>query len=81
MLNKLFDLTGRVALVTGGNKGLGNAMARGLAEAAQIVIASQHRDELQAAAAEIQKATGVQVAYFQTDLTDRDQVNRLAEER
>ena len=49
MLNKMFDLTGKVALVTGGSKGLGCAMARGLALAgADIVINSRNGDELRA---------------------------------
>ena len=47
MSRRLFDLTGRVALVTGGSKGLGKAMARGFAEAgADVVISSRHEDEL-----------------------------------
>ena len=43
-------LAGRVALITGGSKGLGMAMARGLAEAgADIVISSRHESELRSA--------------------------------
>ncbi|MCC6391374.1 MAG: SDR family NAD(P)-dependent oxidoreductase [Bryobacterales bacterium] len=47
-----FDLYGRVALVTGGGRGLGKAMARGFAEAgANVMLASRSEDELRGAAA------------------------------
>jgi NAD(P)-dependent dehydrogenase (short-subunit alcohol dehydrogenase family) len=75
----LFDLTGRVALVTGGNKGLGKAMARGLAEAgADVVIASRHEDELKSSLAEILAGTGRRGAYCVTDVSVRDDVKKLA---
>lgn len=80
MPTNLFDLRGRVALVTGGSKGLGKAMARGLAEAgAQIAISSRHEDELKQAAAEIAKGTDVKVAYFKADMGRRDEVRQLAD--
>ena len=59
MIYKGFDLTGRVALVTGGSKGLGKAMARAFAEAgANVVISSRHESELRPALAEILAGTG-----------------------
>lgn len=81
MKNSLFDLSGRVALVTGGSKGLGKAMARIFAEAgADIVISSRHEDELKAALAEIRAGTEVRGEYVVADMSRRDDVRRLADE-
>jgi NAD(P)-dependent dehydrogenase (short-subunit alcohol dehydrogenase family) len=79
MTLKCFDLTGKVALVTGGSKGLGKSMARGLAEAgADIVISSRHEDELRPALEEILKGTQRKGKYFVADMSKRDDVKRLA---
>jgi NAD(P)-dependent dehydrogenase (short-subunit alcohol dehydrogenase family) len=76
----LFDLTGRVALITGGNKGLGKAMARGFAESgADVVIASRHEDELKAALDEILAGTGRKGVYCVADMVKREDVKKLAQ--
>src|SRR5437763_12574855 len=79
MLKELFNLTGKVALVTGGSKGLGKAMARGLAEAgADVVISSRHEEELRPALEEILRGTGRRGHYVVADMGGREQADRLA---
>lgn len=76
----IFDLTGKTALVTGGSKGLGKAMARGLAQAgADIVVSSRHEDELRSALDEILEGTGRRGHYVVADMSARPEVRRLAE--
>ena len=76
---KPFDLTGRAALVTGGSKGLGEAMARGLAEAgADVVISSRHENELRPALDRILAGTGRRGHYVVADMSRREEADRLA---
>jgi NAD(P)-dependent dehydrogenase (short-subunit alcohol dehydrogenase family) len=76
----MFRLEGKAALVTGGSKGLGRAMAQALAEAgADVAICSRHLDESQTAAAEIAEATGRRAFGFEADVTDKASVTRLAQ--
>jgi NAD(P)-dependent dehydrogenase (short-subunit alcohol dehydrogenase family) len=80
MSSTLFDLSGRTALVTGGSKGLGKAMARALAEAgASVAISGRHEDELKSAAAEIAQELHATIVPLAADMTHRGEVKRLAE--
>jgi NAD(P)-dependent dehydrogenase (short-subunit alcohol dehydrogenase family) len=76
----IFNLTGKVALVTGGSKGLGKAMARGLVEVgADIIISSRHEDELRSALGEILRGTDRRGRYVVADMSRREDVKRLAD--
>jgi NAD(P)-dependent dehydrogenase (short-subunit alcohol dehydrogenase family) len=60
----LFDLTGRVALLTGASKGMGKAMAEGLAEhGAKVMISSRKLDQCDRAAGEINESCGEERAF------------------
>jgi NAD(P)-dependent dehydrogenase (short-subunit alcohol dehydrogenase family) len=79
MAQGIFNLAGKVALITGGSKGLGKAMARGLAEAgADIVISSRHESELRSALDEILGGTDRRGRLIVADMGKRDEVLRLA---
>ena len=74
-MKDLFDLSGTVALVTGGNGGIGLGMARGLAsKGANIAIWGTSAEKNRAARAELQDM-GVTVADFICDVADQQQVN------
>ena len=75
-----FDLTDRVAIVTGGSKGLGLAMARGFAQAgADVVIASRKLEACEAAAEEI-RSLGRRALAVSCHVGDWGQCDRLIEE-
>jgi NAD(P)-dependent dehydrogenase (short-subunit alcohol dehydrogenase family) len=75
---KLFDLTGKSAIVTGGSKGLGHAMAAGLASAgADVLLTSRHLEEAQAVADEIANDFGHRAVAFQADVTSQEETERM----
>ena len=77
---KLFDLTGRVAIVTGGSKGLGQAMAAGLASAgADLLLTSRHGKEAAAAAAQIVQEFGHRAIGIEADVTSEEDTQRVAD--
>jgi NAD(P)-dependent dehydrogenase (short-subunit alcohol dehydrogenase family) len=80
MTTNPFNLTGKTALVTGGSKGLGKAMARGFVEAgADVMISSRSENELRPALADILKGTDRKGKFVVADMSKRDDVKRLAQ--
>lgn len=75
MSRALFDLTGRLALITGSSQGIGYALAKGLAEAgARVVLNGRDRGKLEAAAAKLQ-AAGIATESAVFDVTDPNAVD------
>jgi gluconate 5-dehydrogenase len=78
MTNELFDLTGRVAIVTGASRGLGQNFARALANAgADLVITSRNREHLLAFESEI-KSLGRRAVSLQLDVRDLSSIEQMA---
>ena len=77
-VKQLFDLIGRVAVVTGGSRGLGLQMAEALGEmGARIAITARKKDELEDAVAHL-KNLGIAATAYPCDLGKREQIEPLA---
>ncbi|MEE8470607.1 MAG: SDR family oxidoreductase, partial [Dehalococcoidia bacterium] len=77
---KIFDLTGQVAVVTGGGTGLGEASAKALAEAgASVVLCGRRQEPLGKVASEIQSSGG-KALPVQADVAKRDEVESMTSE-
>lgn len=76
-ITQKFDLTGKVAIITGASKGIGESMARGLAEhGAKVVISSRKQDAVDAVAAQF-KADGLEAIGIACHVGDADQRKAL----
>ena len=80
MSEKLFDLTGKTAIVTGTSRGLGQYMGRALARAgADLVITSRRREDLEEFKAEIE-SLGHKALPLQLDVQEYDSIQRMVED-
>ena len=76
----LFDITGKVAIVTGGNGGIGLGMAKGMASiGASILVAGRNAEKADAAVAAL-RTIGGKAEFFQVDVTQQDQCIAMVEE-
>src|SRR6185436_3580347 len=76
---KQFDLTGKAAIITGGSKGLGLAMAAGLASAgASVMLVNRNAEEGTRAAKELSSGYGTKAITFSADITDAEQTQAMA---
>ncbi|WP_407569139.1 SDR family oxidoreductase [Deinococcus altitudinis] len=79
-IKELFDLTGKVALITGGSRGLGLQIAEGLGEyGAKVVLTARKQNELDEAKAHLE-ALGVEVMTIQNDLTAFETVEPMVQQ-
>jgi gluconate 5-dehydrogenase len=79
-IKELFDLSGKVALVTGGARNLGYDMAQALAEAgAEVAITSRTLDSARESAERLTKDTGKRVMGFECDVRDESNVESMAD--
>jgi gluconate 5-dehydrogenase len=79
-ISKLFDLTGQVALVTGGSRGLGLQMAEALGEAgAKVMLVSRKAADLEEAAAHL-SAKGIAAHWIAADASKPEEVQRVVDE-
>ena len=74
MSKGLFDLTGKVSLITGGNSGLGLGFARGIAKQGGDVVIWARNEQRNAAAKKELEAYGVRVATRQVDVSSEEQI-------
>jgi 2-dehydro-3-deoxy-D-gluconate 5-dehydrogenase len=80
-MTSLFNLTGKAALVTGGNGGIGLGIARGLAQAgARVAIIARNTDKSHAAAKALAEETGVAPLVLTADVSSPDQVAAVVNE-
>ena len=80
MASPLFDLTGKVAVITGSSKGIGKSIAMHLAlQGAKVVVSSRKAPACEEAAAEIRKAGG-HATVIPCNISDKAQVERLIAE-
>jgi NAD(P)-dependent dehydrogenase (short-subunit alcohol dehydrogenase family) len=78
-IKKLLDLSGRVAIITGGSIGLGRQMAEGLAEmGANLVLCARKRERCEQAAEELQQL-GVRTLALGCDVKNADQVRAVVD--